>query len=1333
MDPKAYVLALAIVRSCFEGESDISVLLVLAGEKQLKHFNCHLDPLLTVSQSLQLIVEGPYHGQAEDDQFISTSVLILDADGSDIDYASLQLNFTPPHILSIDQNNIAKFKFQEDIQSEPRARRMVKCFNKCLQQVQAYDKRQIADIDPTNDSDAAQIYTWNNKAIHVEYDLVHRVAFDHDRNAPAIHSWDGSFTFGALEQASTRLAHYLRKLGVRRESIVPLLLQRSSWAVVAMLAVLKAGGAVLALNADTPEERIKSILTQTKSSVMVVSPVLMYRVEHLPITRAVLSQELLQNIPHGVCVLDENHATDAAFVIFTSGSTGTPKGFTLEHGAFCTSARAINRALHMDEHTRCLQFASFSFDATQVEIFMTLMAGGCVCIPSERARLDDIEGAITGLSVNWMIMTPTLAASLDPSSAKCVETLCIAGEAPTEKVISLWADKVRLINAYGPAECCPISAIRDISATTDLPRNNVGWATENAILWIVTPHNHRILAPIGSVGEIMIQGPSLARGYLGNTEQTRERFLRGVDWLKGPSTVALPALYRTGDLGRYQEDGSIQFIGRKDTQVKIRSQRIELGEIECQVERVVDQKFAAAVETASSSSSGQIVLMAFLWRPHNEIAWGSKSSILIPDAEFTNTVSNIKERLRSVLPNYMIPNFFIPLDGVPRNMSGKVDRRQLRALGASLPHGALSLDCSVTTEAELPVTDAERKLQRVWTDFFGLETRTVNLKSDFFHHGGDSIAAMRLARLARADGLELTVTDILRCPTLQAQASIVEQRSRIKTSKVAYRPFIFFEESTYLRDEICSKIHVNRDMIQDVYLATDFQAAKLGTWTTKNRGGTNYVLLDFNPPRDKREVLMALNQTIGEFEIFRTVFTVLHRRVYQIILKKVPELEALEIGLGDTINQVTEEAIQEDKRRPVHLENSVLNIWALQERKRCHRLVLRLNQALYDGTTLISFIQNFCAACDALELGATSSLPEYLHSIKLHSDESSQKYWIDLLRGSSMTRIIKHSSPSYSHVLDGAVKEIIPSFKSQFSGITIATVIKAAWAMVLSQISGNSDVVFGVTTWGRNAPGGENAMGSCMDTIPVRVNLQTHLSPLDLVNKVQQQAIESIPHEMFGYQRIVDLCTDWRSWERLSSILLYQNLDQDIGSFPLNDGHIQVSELRSQSDRADLAVYSRPHGDGIWVEINYNTSLVSNSFASAVLTSLVSTIQNLGGPTSINISRPCATYRTPIDSQTKITSQTAAFENFEELHHDRYEKAEKLVADAWVECLLESSSTKTTFEDKSVPFYELWGSPLAAYALKEFWERRGIQIEVEDLYNHPTAYLQKQMVYNRIS
>jgi aryl carrier-like protein len=435
------------------------------------------------------------------------------------------------------------------------------------------------------------------------------------------------------------------------------------------------------------------------------------------------------------------------------------------------------------------------------------------------------------------------------------------------------------------------------------------------------------------------------------------------------------------------------------------------------------------------------------------------------------------------------------------------------------------------------------------------------MKSDFFQLGGNSIAAMRLARLARADGLHLTVADILQRPTLQAQASIAEQRSHIETNKVSYRPFIFFEESRDLLIKISSKLSGNRDVIQDVYPPTDFQAAKLGTWTTKNRGGTNYVLLACNPRRDKDEVLRSLSQVVDSFEIFRTVFTVHRRRVYQAILNKAPELEALEISSGHIIEQLTEEAIQKDKRRSVSLEKSVIKIWCILQSDRCRRLILRLNQALYDGSTLICFVQNLCVACDTSELYNTLSLPDHLYSITVHSDDASQKYWTNLLRGSSMTRIINHTSPSHSHVLDGAVRKIVPSFRSQFPGITIATVIKAAWAVVLAQTSACSDVVFGVTTWGRNAPGGENVMGSSMDTVPVRVNLQPELEPLDLLGEVQQQAIETIPHEMFGYQRIVDLCTNWRSWERLSSILMYQNLEQDIGNFPLNDGHIQVSEL----------------------------------------------------------------------------------------------------------------------------------------------------------------------------
>jgi hypothetical protein len=328
-----------------------------------------------------------------------------------------------------------------------------------------------------------------------------------------------------------------------------------------------------------------------------------------------------------------------------------------------------------------------------------------------------------------------------------------------------------------------------------------------------------------------------------------------------------------------------------------------------------------------------------------------------------------------------------------------------------------------------------------------------------------------------------------------------------------------------------------------------------------------------------------------------------------------------------------------------------------------------------------------------------------------------------------MTKVFDHSSPSHSNVLDGAVREIIPNSTSPFQGITIATIVKAVRAFVLSQVSGCSDVVFGVTTWGRNAPGSENVMGSCMDTIPMRVHLQSGMLPLALLTLVQQQTIASLPHEMFGYQRIVDLCTNWRPWERLSSILLYQNLDEDIEAFSLGESHIQVNELRSQSDRADLAVYSRPHGEGIWLEINYNESLIPAKFACALLNSLVSAVQVLGDLSSTTLAPHCLGFRIPLNIETKRTPAAPHFETFETIDDELYEEVQEAVAEAWSRCFKRGIRTDIKDMDKSVPFFEIWGSPLAAYSLMISYRGRGIQVDVEDIFNHPTEELQEQFLY----
>lgn len=1222
-----------------------------------------------------------------------------------------------------------RFTYDEPQPSKGKMQRLIGCFIQCIRQITTEPGKRLEDLDIHTASDLRTIANWNGRQIFVTYDLVHRLALNHDRNAQAVQAWDGTYTFGALDDASTRLAYHLRNFGVRRETIVPLLFPRSSWTLVAMLAVLKAAGVVLVLSADTPEERIQHILTKTRSSLMLVAPTLMYRVEHLPITHVVVEQSLMMSIPRHVQLPKEGFSSDAAFVLFTSGSTGQPKGFILEHGAFCTNALAMQNALHIDRNSRSLQFASYSFDATQVEIFVILMAGGCVCIPSENDRVNNLEGAVASMNVNWMIMTPTLAASLDPLNMQTLQTLCIAGEAPTENVIKLWAGKVRLLNAYGPAECCPISAVRDISTTPALPHNSIGWALPSAKLWIARRDNHRLLAPIGSVGELLIQGPCLAREYLGDSEHTRATFVKGVNWLTGTSSERFPTLYRTGDLGRYLEDGSIQYIGRKDTQVKIRSQRIELGEIEYQIAKHSNSGYASTVDVIRLRHRPcQPLLTAFLWLPSSKVPWGFKPSLLVPDAKLLSEIQTLKRRLKPALPSYMIPTLFFFLDGIARNASGKVDRRQLQRVGSNLSEEELGLYCSGIGMPTSLMSECERRLQNVWAEFFNIEVDKIHHNSSFFLLGGDSIAAMRLARLARNAGIWLTVADILQSPELRVQASIAVDRMKPRNDE--YSPFSLLESESLIGNVICPKLKVSPDDIEDVCPATDFQVAKLGTGTTKSRGGTNYITLDYIPPMSSERVLQPLHAVIKRFAAFRTVFLVHAQCVYQVILRRQPEIEQFAIDKHESVVHATWNVIEEDRQRDVDWAAETLRVVVLHRGSLVHRVLLRLNQALYDGITLVRFVKVVAETFDKADHNPISSLPQYIHSVTARNKSQSQAFWSRLLAGSSITNIVKRPGPSHAHVLDGTVKEIIPNFKSAFPDITVATVIKAAWAVVLARVSGSLDVVFGVTTWGRNAPGGENVMGTCMDTIPMRMQLRHKILAFDLLKAVQQQSIESIPHEMYGYQHIVEHCTNWRPWERLSSIVMYQNLDEDIGTTSFDGGCIQADEIRFPSDRADLAVYSRPHGEGLWLEINYNEAIIPRDVSYSLLQTFTSAIKSFGGTPSHEPSWPSTDVHIPLMIECKTAPRANLPKACTMTDPDLQEKAQSAVRRVWDLCLGEHRDIGSGSRNKSVAFFEVWGSPLAAYTLAGHYRELGFPVTVEDIFNCPTAQSQEELLYH---
>jgi amino acid adenylation domain-containing protein len=334
------------------------------------------------------------------------------------------------------------------------------------------------------------------------------------------------------------------------------------------------------LDPSHPQGRLKHFIDDVKANLVLCSAMHQEKVSGAVEQTLIVDQNLidsLENLP----LLSHVQPSNPAYIIFTSGTTGLPKGTIIEHAAFCTSATEHARAMNMRSDSRVFQFASHTFDASVMEILSTLIVGGCVCIPSDMDRMNDIPGAIRRMGVTWTLLTPSVANTLTPKSVPTLKVLVTGGEAMSSGHIAKWKGKICLVNAYGPSETAVIAST---STKVDEDGNEVNSDTSNIGTavggrnWIVDPRNYNKLVPVGCIGELVVEGHIVARGYLNNEQKSAQAFVSHPDWLDGVKDQG--RMYRTGDLVRYNSDGTLSFLARKDTQIKLNGQRIELGEIE---------------------------------------------------------------------------------------------------------------------------------------------------------------------------------------------------------------------------------------------------------------------------------------------------------------------------------------------------------------------------------------------------------------------------------------------------------------------------------------------------------------------------------------------------------------------------------------------------------------------------------------------------------------------------------------------------------------------------------------------------------------------------------
>jgi len=576
--------------------------------------------------------------------------------------------------------------------------------------------------------------------------------------------------YRTLDRLANGVAHRLRQEGGLPEEIIGVLAERGRDRIVALLGILKAGGVYLPLSPAFPDERLRFIIDDTKCRKILVDAMGARRLESLSpgLARPLTGEPSDERGARAVL------AHSLAYVIYTSGSTGKPKGVALPHSGFVNMILAQIAGFGIGADDVVLQFASCSFDASLSEIFMALLSGARLVAAPEAAIRDGGQflALLTAESVTVATLPPSYLRALDGADLASLRVLITAGEAPDERDARHYARRLRYFNAYGPTEASVCASWHEVDAKAAYPDGiPIGHPIANSRMTLLDRWGRAV--PVGAVGEICLAGAGLARHYLGQPALTAERFVE-IDGCRH---------YRTGDAGRWREDGALLCLGRRDAQVKLHGYRIELGEIETLLR---DHPDVAQASLLLRDEPKRLVAYVVLRRPVATEA--------------------LRRHLAQSLPAWMIPAAFVTLDALPRTVAGKIDRRALPD-----PTAPVVTDDTPLTATETMVTDAF--VQVLGPGSYGRQT-------SFIGAGGDSLRAIQLLARLRRNGLALDLRTLLTADRVKAIAAAADLAKQDKPDMSEGEPAggslpLIPIQHWFLRTHRQGRAHLNHLMLLD--------------------------------------------------------------------------------------------------------------------------------------------------------------------------------------------------------------------------------------------------------------------------------------------------------------------------------------------------------------------------------------------------------------------------------------------------------------------------------------------------------------------------------------
>ncbi|MEK5321778.1 amino acid adenylation domain-containing protein [Paenibacillus sp. FSL L8-0644] len=1039
------------------------------------------------------------------------------------------------------------FEFATALYKESTIRRLSTHFGHLLAAIVSRPDAKIAELNLLTAEEKEQILGAFNPAQPEAAPVAafHRLFEEQAERTPeaaAVVYENDRLTYAELNERANRLAATLRANGIGRETIVGILAERSVDLLVAVLAVWKAGGAYVPLDPDYPAERVRFMLEDSGAKVLLTQTPLRERAE------AWLGEEELALA--AVLYLDdeasyseertnadsfhEARPEDLAYVIYTSGTTGKPKGVMIEHRSLVNTAAGYRREYRLDQFpVRLLQLASFSFDVFVGDIARTLYNGGTMVIVPKDDRIDPsrLHHWMERERVTIFESTPALIVpfleyvheqQLDMSWMELLITSSDScGVADYRTLQERFGSLFRIINAYGVTEAAIDSSFYD-EPLTKLPQTGhvpIGRAWLNAKFYIVDAHLNPV--PVGVLGELVIGGVGVARGYLNRSELTEEKFVDS-------PFAAGERLYRTGDLARWMEDGNVDFIGRIDNQAKIRGYRIETGEIESQLLRV--EGVREAVVLVRSDANGQKALCAYY----------------TPDTGAELAVNDLRGALAQELPGYMIPSYFVELERLPLTPNGKIDRKALPA-----PEG----EAGSGTEYIAPRNELETKLAAIWQEVLGL-AKEIGVHDNFFDIGGHSLRATTLAgKVFKELNVNLPLRDVFRHSTIAAMAEAIARMERREHEAIPQA-----EEREYYPLSSAQK----RLFIQHTLDGADqlYNMPEL-------------VQVEGEFDLDRLEA--ALRKLITRHESLRTGFEIVKAEAVQRIYPQVDF--AIEHHQADKEDAAQIEQIVRSFVRPFDLgKPPLLRAGVIELEPNLHILLFDMHHMVSDGVSMAIVIDEFSSFYAGEELPPLRiQYKDYAvwQQSKAHRERIGRQeaYWLQTFEGELPTADLpmdyeRSAARSYegAHLefdveasLSARLRELAAERES-----TLFMVLLAAYTVLLSKYSGQEDLVVGTPVAGRTNADLEPVIGMFVNTLAIRNRPSGDKTFLSYLEEVKETALGAFENQDYPFEDLV---------ERL-------NVKREPGRFPLFDAVFDlqnIEERDAELEGVSLKTYELDH------------------------------------------------------------------------------------------------------------------------------------------------------------